>query len=124
MALDMVAECALLNESSAWVIQNRAWSADFDVAAYKRTKAALCHDWPALELLLETNTAKVIAAIRAVPDSDRGVAVAMPWGQVPVTQLLCFAYWNMTYHEGQINYIASLLDGRTEKRELPTFWSI
>ena len=108
-AIDLLAEVALLNASSAWVIQNRAWNPNFDREAYEREKAALCHDWAALEVLLQTNTARVMEAIRAVPDADLAVDVSMPWGPMPTHQLIAYPYWNATYHEGQINYIAAQL---------------
>jgi hypothetical protein len=33
----------------------------------------------------------------------------MPWGPMTVSQILGYPFWNMCYHEGQINYIASML---------------
>ncbi len=35
--------------------------------------------------------------------------IPMPWGPMTVAQMITSPHWNMTYHEGQINYIASIL---------------
>lgn len=109
-ALDQCAECAILNGSTAELIQSRTWKADFDFAAFERSKNELAQDWPALKALLDENTAKVVAAIRAVPDEDLNVAIETPFGMMTLTQILSYPFWNMSYHEGQINYIASLLE--------------
>ena len=53
--------------------------------------------------------AKATAAIRSVPDADLEVKIDMPWGLMTLAQLMAYAQWNMTYHLGQINYIASVL---------------
>ncbi len=108
-AIDLLAEVALLSASSAWTIQNRAWNPNFDLPAHEREKAALWHDWPALESLLQTNTARVMEVIRAVPDADLTIELPTPWRRIPVHELIAYPYWNATYHEGQINYIASQL---------------
>ncbi len=71
--------------------------------------ATLAQNWESLRALLQTNTDRVIAAIRAVPGDALNDEVAMPWGTQTMAQIIAYPYWNMTYHEGQINYIASLL---------------
>ena len=108
-ALDQVAECALLNGGTGNLIQSRSWPKDFDFADFDRAKTELARDGNAVRALLEQNTAAAIAAIRAVPEDDLGIEVQMPWGPMTVAQLLAYPSWNMAYHEGQINYIASML---------------
>ncbi|MBV9868329.1 MAG: hypothetical protein JO316_23490 [Abitibacteriaceae bacterium] len=108
-AQDMVAECAILNGSTADVITNRTFPADFDFADYGRQKAVLAQHGDAVQSLLQENTARAIAAIRAVPDEDLQVEVQMPWGPMALAQIISYPYWNMSYHEGQINYVASML---------------
>lgn len=107
-ALDMVAEVAMLNGTTADTLQNRAFG-DFDWAAYTREKAELAQDWPALKSLLDANTSRVVEVIRALPDEALNVEVQMPWGAMTLMQLMEYPYWNAKYHEGQINFIASVL---------------
>ena len=109
-ALDMVAEVAILNGVVADVVQSRAPMPDFDFAAYTREKAELAQNWDAVKLLLDANTARVVEAIGAVPDDDLSHEVTMPWGAMTLTQIIEYPYWNAKYHEGQINFIASMLD--------------
>jgi len=108
-AFDQVAECALLNGRTADLIQTRVWpSGGFD--EYQREHVqAMGHSWETLHALLEQNTERVIATLREVPDDALSVEVEMPWGKQTLAQIIAYPYWNMTYHEGQINYIASML---------------
>jgi hypothetical protein len=106
-AADMVAECALLTGSTAGLIESRQFTTDFQ--QYALDKAALVLDEAAMLTLLHESAAKVAEAIRAVPDGDLTVEVAMPWGLMTLEQIIAYPYWNMSYHEGQINYIASML---------------
>lgn len=108
-ALDMVAECAILNGATAHVISQRAFPAEFDFAAYQNDKGELAQDETRTRELLQENTAKVIAALQAVPEADLSQEVPMPWGPMKLEQIIAYPYWNMSYHEGQINYIASML---------------
>src|SRR3712207_4746389 len=56
-ALDMAAECAILNGGVADIIEKRAGPTDFDLGALQRAKAALARDEDALRSLLQENTA-------------------------------------------------------------------
>ena len=107
-ALDQAAECAMLNGFGAELITTRVWSMN-DFGAYQQAKAELAKDWNAVKALLDENTPKLIAAIKAAPDADLGVEIPMPWGSESLAKVLAYPYWNMSYHEGQINYIASML---------------
>jgi len=109
-ALDQVAECAILNGSTADLIESRVWpAASNDFEAYRRRKEELARDWSAVKAMLDANTERMTAAIRAVPDADLGVQIEMPWGPMTLAEIIAYPQWNMTYHEGQINYIASIL---------------
>jgi hypothetical protein len=108
-ALDQAAECAMLNGKTAELIQTRKWPAGGSMEDFFREKAELARDWNAVKALLDQNTAKAAEAIRAVPDEDLGIEVQMPWGPMPLSKIIAYPYWNMSYHEGQINYIASIL---------------
>jgi uncharacterized damage-inducible protein DinB len=108
-ALDQVAECALLNGYTADLIRTRAWPGS-GFAGYEHARAeAMAQGWEALRALLQENTARVIAALRAVPEDALPVEIAMPWGAQTMAEIIAYPYWNMTYHQGQINYLASML---------------
>ena len=108
-AMDQVAECAILNGSTVGIITTRAWPKNDDMSGFVNAKAELARDWNAAKALLDENTARVVATIRAVPDEDLGVVVQFPWGPSTLAEVIAYPYWNMSYHEGQINYIASIL---------------
>jgi uncharacterized damage-inducible protein DinB len=108
-ARDMVAECALLNGGTIQMIQTRAFIADFDMTVFSRAKRELAQDENALLSLLHENTEKVAVVIERVDENDLNVEVPMPWGPMTLAQVMAYPYWNMSYHEGQINYIASLI---------------
>jgi uncharacterized damage-inducible protein DinB len=81
----------------------------FDLEGLERQKAELRNDWSKLKSLLDQNTARVVAAVRTVPDKDLQQEIPMPWGPMTLTQIMDYPYWNARYHEGQINFIASML---------------
>jgi hypothetical protein len=108
-ALDQVAECAILNGYTAELVQSRQWTmTDFNV--FIQAKADLvAQGWESVQALLQENTPKVVAAIGAVPEEDLSVEIPTPLGSMLLSQIVAYPYWNMTYHTGQINYIASIL---------------
>lgn len=108
-ALDQMAECAILNGYTADLIQSRTWP-NRAMEIFFRDKAELCaQGWEQIHTLLQENTRKVIAEIRAFPEEALKDEVTMPWGNQTLAEILAYPYWNMSYHLGQINYIASIL---------------
>jgi hypothetical protein len=107
-ALDMVAECATLNGLTADMIISKQFP-EFDYAGFQQAKDDLGADLNALKALLEANSAKVAGIIQNVPDEDLKIVVELPWGPSPLSEVMAYPYWNMKYHEGQINFIASML---------------
>ncbi len=111
-AVNQAAECAIMNGSTADLIQQRVWQGCNDsVTEFILKRDELAKDWNAVQALLHQNTEAIVAAIQAVPDEDLEVEVQMPWGPMKLSQILAYPYWNMSYHEGQVNYIASMLEG-------------
>lgn len=52
-----------------------------------------------------------LAFIRSVPDEDLGNDVPIPWAEgltMPVWKVLMSLYWNLVYHQGQINYVQTM----------------
>jgi len=108
-ALDMIAECAVLNGYSAEVISVQAWPVH-NYEGFPAAKAEAADlEWDKLKNLRERNTERVAAAIRAVPAEDFVKEIQTPWRPMTLSQIMGHPYWNMTYHLGQINYIASIL---------------
>lgn len=109
-ALDMVAECAIMSDATITLLQTKVFDQSFDFTEYNRKRAELAQDWPTLQAQLHDSAARVAEAIRAIPDEDLTVVVTMPWGTNTIEDIAGYPYWNMSYHEGQINYIGSLLE--------------
>lgn len=108
-ALDMVAEVTLLNGASADMIEERQGMADFDPEEFNQSKAEFYGDWAELQKLLHDNTARVAAVVGALSDNDFDIEVQMPCGPINIAQMADYPRWNAKYHEGQINFIASML---------------
>jgi uncharacterized damage-inducible protein DinB len=108
-AHDQVAEVAILNGSTAELLKTKKFESNFDFEQFAKSKVELAKDPHGMKRMLDENTAKVIKAIQEVPDSELSVVVEMPWGPMTISQIMGYPFWNMCYHEGQINYIASIL---------------
>jgi hypothetical protein len=108
-ALDQFAECVLLNGYTAETITTHQMAVG-RMQNYPGEKTeVMAQNWEQIHAQFQSNTSKVVAAVRAVSEEDMSVEVLMPWGSMTIAQIITYPHWNMTYHEGQINYIASLL---------------
>lgn len=108
-ALDQFAECALLNDNTADLIRQRRGNPAIYADEYVQRIAALRADEAGARALLTASGVRASAAIRSVPDGDLNDAIPLPWGPITLRELIAFPFWNMTYHQGQIRYIATLL---------------
>ncbi len=104
--LELVAECAVTNEMSIKLLHERVWD-DAGRAARRKAQAGLDTLEKACRALVE-NTAALAAAIRAIPDDQLALEIRLPDGTSTVVEDMLHSYWNMAYHEGQINYIQTL----------------
>lgn len=104
--IDLIAECAVTNEMSVRLLQERVWD-DAGQEARKQAHAALDTLDKACACLEET-TRSLVTAIRALPDEALTLEITLPGETSTVGEDLLHPYWNMAYHEGQINYIHSL----------------
>lgn len=111
-ALSMVAECAVMNSGTADILVTKKME-NFDLAQFIQTQETLAKDEAAALALLHSSTEKFIAALASVSDADLSVEVMMPWGAMTVAKIAAYPYWNMAYHEGQINFIAAVLEQET-----------
>ncbi len=108
-AINLVAECAINNGVTADLIITRKWAAS-DYPAYIQKRDALAAgDWETLKSLLDENTKRFAAVVRAVPTEDLDIPIETPYGTGPLSGVASYPYWNMSYHLGQINYIATIL---------------
>lgn len=108
-ALDQAAECAILNGYTADLIQTEIWQDNRFEEFFREKTEAAAQEWETLNARLRENTVRVAAAIRAVPEDALDREIKMPWGDQTLAEIMAYPYWNMTYHHGQVNYIASLL---------------
>ena len=104
--LDMIAECAITNEMSVALLRTREWD-EAGREARQKAHAALDTLDKACEALAK-HTDTLAAAIRALPDDQLELEVTLPGETSTVADDLLHPYWNMSYHEGQINYIQTL----------------
>ena len=108
-ALDQAAECAILNGYTADLIQTEIWQDNRFEEFFREKAEAAAQDWETLHARLRENTARVADAIHAVPEDALDREINMPWGNQTLAEIIAYPCWNMTYHHGQVNYIASLL---------------
>jgi len=67
-------------------------------------------DLDVLEKMTREGYGKMIADLQAIDPENLTLSVSMPFpGDYTLADIYTYYYWNATYHEGQINYIASLL---------------
>ena len=104
--VDMVAECAVVNQMSIALLRDRAWD---EAGREERRKARAALDTlDKAGASLRENTRALADAIRAVPDDHLALEVTLPGETSTVAEDMMHPYWNMSYHEGQINYIQAL----------------
>ncbi len=106
--IDLIAECAIVNSMSIRLLHERAW----DEAGREERRQAHA----ALDTLdkagasLRDNTRALVKAIRAIPDREMALDVTLPGETSTVAEDMLHPYWNMAYHEGQINFIQTLAE--------------
>jgi uncharacterized damage-inducible protein DinB len=110
--LDQLTECAIANLKWRGILQTRQY-AEVSPELWERTVAE-CTTLESTLKRLEQSGAELVAAIQAVPDEETGDEIESPWGRYTIADCCLHAYWNMVYHEGQINYVQTLY-GDTEE---------
>jgi hypothetical protein len=111
-ALSMLTECVIANFKWRDILRNRKYAGVSEDLWEETTKA--CIDLPATLELLEKSGEELAEAILAIPDDDTGNEIETPWGPYTLADCCLHAYWNMAYHEGQINYIQTLYGDHEE----------
>ncbi len=109
-ALNLVAECALINGYTAELIQDHRWPLDDSGSdLQQKMNELMAKGWDAMAALLKDNTERLAAALRAVPDEALETEITIQWGKLPLIGYMAYPNWNLAYHLGQINYITSML---------------
>jgi len=104
--LDQMVECSLANAKWAAILRSGSYA---DIPRPEAAKAyEECDTLETAVGRVRTSADDLIHAIRAVPDTDLSKDIPTPWGAYPMARCCVHAYWNMTYHEGQINYVQTL----------------
>ena len=108
-AVDVIAECAMNNGFTADIVEKRSMPFHNQEDYLKQKADLVATGFDAVKALLDSNTERMVGVILAFPDSDLTNDLDLPWGKSTLAEILAYPYWNMAYHEGQVNYIASLL---------------
>ncbi len=106
-ALSQLAECAVMNTLAAKIVRAGAYQESL-MAEWGELLPTLDRPEKAIKQLRE-GAAALASAIRESPEANLGKEVALPWATVTMAQFFLMPFWNMSYHEGQINYIGTLL---------------
>lgn len=88
------------------------WSPESFAAYVERRKKV--HSVDDLEARLREDTKKLIEFVRGLSTDELMAPVQMPWpGDFRLVDTITYHQWNMSYHEGQINYILQMLGVET-----------
>lgn len=104
--VEQLVECTLANRKWTSILRTRAY-ADIGQAVAEKAYGELT-PWNRVAARLRETAADLATEIEAVPDADLAQLLDTPWGPYSLARSCMHAYWNMTYHEGQINYIQTL----------------
>ncbi len=107
--IDQVVECGGLNFFASQLLQTREVP-PIDPSMLDTLKQQNDTSEKALALL-EGGTDALVAAIQAFPTEHLDDTITLPFGggmTKSFAEIMFMAYWNMAYHEGQINYIQTL----------------
>lgn len=109
-AMRMMGECIVLNENwTETLAKGNAEHVPPPSEYWDREKMYETQPLDEVASALHESTAKLAAAIRALPDDALNAPMRSPWmPDAPQMQFAAFAYENIVYHIGQINYIQLL----------------
>lgn len=109
-ASELVAECILMNERMLTMRRGVGFPEDFAFNALAMDIYELKTAEIALLPRLRESAEACAEFIRGEPNDALDAEIESPWGPVPVTEILSFPYFNMTYHTGQITLIGMLTE--------------
>ena len=103
--LDQVIECSMANRKWAGILSTFAYA---NLSPQMRTVFDSIDTLPKATAMLEETTQQLIAVLLHVPDERLDTEIETEWGPYNAAEACLHAYWNMVYHEGQINYVQTL----------------
>jgi len=104
-----VAECAILTGYMANLLHTRQWpDGQFDLFFSEKAELVM-QGWEEIHPRLVESAGRVAAVIAALTEDDLAVEIETPFRTQTIEGWMTYPHWNLIYHEGQINYIASLL---------------
>jgi uncharacterized damage-inducible protein DinB len=107
-ALRVVAHCATTNLFFAAALSG----APLPYRTHEEQEAAVqsCDTLEKAEAFLNRSVTAVCDVIVSLPESRLSEPMVMPWGErIPLAQGLLSPSYHMQYHEGQLNYLQTLL---------------
>ena len=114
--LDLVQECGFVNMRWAAILRAQDWveREENDLADYNAANATLER---AIATLRET-TQEFLEVVAGVPEQSYDKVIVTPWPgpwtEVTVGGAMLHAHYHLCYHEGQINYIATMCEAKHE----------
>jgi hypothetical protein len=110
--LDQLTECVVANMKWTQILRTRRY-ANLGRVVWEAVESE-CDSLSKLTTRLQQSAADLCEAIGSIPDNETGDEIETEWGPYTLADCCLHAYWNMVYHEGQINYIQTLY-GDTEE---------
>jgi hypothetical protein len=108
-AINQVAECAILTSGAVHAFETGTFPS-MDQEAFGAMMTELSGSAEQALAALAQHTEKVCVALGASSAEKLATTVTLPWGTIAsLEEVAMMMYWNNTYHEGQINYISTLV---------------
>ena len=104
--LEQLAECSVANRKWAAILRTGVY-ANLPEGTYARAVHEATDLTSAVHMLRKA-TSELTAAIGSISPDRLGDTIETEWHPYSIARCCLHAYWNMTYHEGQINYIQTL----------------
>jgi uncharacterized damage-inducible protein DinB len=111
----------MMDQLTECVIANIKWTTILKTHRYANVPREVweavvpeCDTLAKVTARLRQSAADLIQAIGSVRDEETADEIETDWGPYSLADCCLHAYWNMVYHEGQINYIQTLY-GDTEE---------
>lgn len=110
--MDQLRECIVANRKWTEILKTRKY-ANLGPTVWEQVEAE-CTTLDKVTEKLKESAAALVTAIEAIPDDETADTIETEWGLYSLADCCLHAYWNMTYHEGQINYIQTLYGDEDE----------
>ena len=108
-ALDQLQECAYTPLFFVGVLDTSQALDASEEAREKRAAERAKWSVDECEQHCKANNEIYFELVKNLPDSELGKEIDMPWGETAtIGDAIGFQYWNLVYHQGQINYIQTL----------------